>query len=97
MVLITSSALSFDLTPTIDLEVGGITYKVPDANDEYRNEIYMAKKALKGDQDALDMLLKGQPYRLLYIGADTPKWLLIKRDEIRVLKEGERYGNAKKD
>lgn len=94
---ITSSSYAIDGIPNIDLEINGVLYKVPAANKDYEQDLYMLKKALKGDRDALEILLKGKDECLFYIGNESPKWLLITKNEFKILNDGERYGKTKKD
>lgn len=64
----------------IELEVNGVKYEVPDANKEYRQEIYYLKKALGGDREAIEVLVGTKEYATLWIGDLEPRWLRLYRD-----------------
>src|SRR3990167_4825126 len=64
----------------LTIEIGGITYEVPDANQEYRQRIYYLKKAIGGDRDAVDILVGNRDYEFVYIGDSTPRWAKVTKD-----------------
>jgi len=57
-----------------ELQINGETYLVPVVPEEGKgfamsmNDAYLLKKAIKGDQDARDLLLQGHETRSFFIG-----------------------------
>lgn len=64
------------------LTVNGVTYDVPIGNPDRKQELYLLKKALKGDTDSLEMFLGGEPQRFYMIGDTKMTWLLARKDGV---------------
>jgi len=62
------------------LSVNGVVYEVPLANTAYSQELFFLKKALKGDEEAMDMFLGSSDIRTFFIGDSTPRWIKVYRD-----------------
>lgn len=61
-----------------EIQVGGRVYEIPLGNKSFEQDIYWVKKAIKGDEEAREILLGGQDKRQIYIGDDTGvRWLTI--------------------
>ena len=63
------------------LEVNGITYDLPIGNPDQKNELFYIKKALKGDKDALDILIGKEEEGVFWIGDESPRWLRLSRTD----------------
>ena len=75
---VSSTALAIEAFDGVQIQtiiVEGKSYEVPVGNEERKNDIYYLKKAMKHDQEALDMFLGGEPSRLFYIGKEEPLWI----------------------
>lgn len=79
-----SSSVSFaensDGIEFTTIGVNGTTYNVPIGNKERQSDLYLLKKALKGDKDAREVFLGGSPKKDFYIGFETPLWLTVTTD-----------------
>ena len=62
------------------IDVGDKRYELPIGNPEQKNEIYHIKKALKGDEDSMDILIGTQEEKVFWIGDEHPRWLNLRRD-----------------
>lgn len=68
------------------LELEGKTYEfpiVPEAGKGMavsKNDLYYLKKALQGDKDAREIVMGGASEKWLYIGRESPRWILMKND-----------------
>ena len=62
------------------IDVGDKRYELPIGNPEHKTEIYHIKKALKGDEDSMDILIGTQQEGMFWIGDEHPRWLKLKRD-----------------
>lgn len=83
--LFISNADAVDLVRKASIEVNGKEYSFPVGNGERPNEVYLLKKAIRGDKEALEMIMQGKDEQFFYIGDDHPRWLVIKQDQNRVL------------
>lgn len=70
----------------VDITVNGETVSVPIGNNQRRGEIYLLKKALKGDKDAREVFMGGENPKFYYIGADSPLWLKMDSDSEEIVK-----------
>lgn len=77
---IPAKAGGIDKIGYIEIEVNGKKYEVPDANIEYRQKIYFLKRALKGDKDALDIILSGKETGWVFIGDLEPLWVKLDKN-----------------
>jgi hypothetical protein len=59
------------------ITVQGKSYEVPVGNEQRKNDLYYLKKAMKHDQEALEIFLGGEKERLFYIGKEEPVWLSV--------------------
>ena len=68
------------------LEINGENITFPIGDTTRKNDIYYLKKALKGDQDAMDMFLGGSNERWFFVGIETPLWLRVDKSGAKVIK-----------
>lgn len=95
--IVTVFALGFGLTPAnalIDpfeglematIEVEGVSHVFPVGDTERKNDIYFLKKGLAGDEIAMEMFLGGAEERHFFIGREFAKWLVVRKDSLRVI------------
>lgn len=59
------------------LLIDGVEYTFPIGGPDREMDIFWLKKALKGDEDALDMFMGKHPDGYFWIGDDFPVWLRV--------------------
>lgn len=83
--LIASPAFALEGAVSTTFLINGVEYKVPIPNNKTREDFYLLKKALKGDEDARELLLGQKSERYFYIGdEDAVRWLILTKDSVRV-------------
>jgi hypothetical protein len=80
---------SLDGVQQATIQIHGKLYTFPIGSDESgrdrSNDVYYLKKAMKGDEDAMDIFLGGRSERLFFIGRENPLWLKVSRSNIEVV------------
>lgn len=71
---------AFDGIEMATVSVNGEDVTFPLGNTERKQDAYYLKKAVKGDQEALEIFLGGQDERHFYIGLESPRWLIVRKD-----------------
>lgn len=79
------SCLALEGVPYIDFKIHEKVYHVPIPNKEVKEDFFMLKRALAGDEVSRDILLGGKDKRWLFIGDLTPLWCVITADDIVVM------------
>ena len=62
------------------IEVNGESYDIPLANKDYEHDIYMLKKALRKDKEALEIFVGNNDHKDFFIGDENPRWIRVYKD-----------------
>ena len=81
-----SSSFALDGVDYTEFEIHGVKYHVPIPNKETKQDFYYLHKALKGDEDARELMLGGFERKYFFIGdVGINRWLLLTKDDVRVI------------
>ena len=80
----------FDGVEHATITVNGEDIRFPIGLDESgqsrKMDVYILKKALGGDKDAMDMFMDGKEERWFFIGRETPLWLRVTKEGCKIVK-----------
>lgn len=85
LVLIVSPARAIEGVEKATLNINGQDYTFPVGDVDRKTDIYYLKLALKGDEVAKEMFMKGKDEQMFYIGDDYPLWLKVKENSMEVI------------
>ena len=88
LAFIVSDANAIEGVEKVTLNISGKEYLVP-VGDMYRkNDLYYLKKYLDGgDTTSLEFFLGTEPFRVFYIGDDSPAWVKVSKSGVELIGE----------
>ena len=90
--LVSSPCFALEGATYTTFKVDGKEYSVPIPNNSTREDFYMLKKALKGDEESRELLLGKEKERYFYIGdTDAVRWLILTKDSVKVKEHKYQY------